>query len=196
MERFCEDAAESEAQPLSFERLVPEPPDLAERDTCRLPVPAAVAHALEQGEEPSAGETRPVGLIEMLVLEQQEKPVPSERLDWLAWRVHHWGTKWEPVFEVDEIALAISTAPYPDIGDGSPLRLDGQAVFGFLTAWGPPLPLLEAVSHDYPALTFILRYAEPGNDFGGQLKICRRDGLAERTDLAVDEVLAPSERWF
>lgn len=71
------------------------------------------------------------------------------------WCRTHWGTKWEPV-GLSEIP-AIET-----LSDGSAL-----ACYDFDTAWSPPIAWLDALVPQWPALTFVLRYGEPGmQDYG------------------------------
>lgn len=60
-----------------------------------------------------------------------------------------WGTKW-------------------DLDDETSVeRSKGQIVYGFNTAWGPPLEWLNAVRAMYPRLSFNIYYLEPGMMFGG-----------------------------
>ena len=60
-----------------------------------------------------------------------------------SWRVRNWGTKWN-AYEVD------------------PVESFGMR---FCTAWSPPVPVLQALSAKFPALTLTLAYAD---EFLGQ----------------------------
>ena len=54
--------------------------------------------------------------------------------------------------------------------------VDGDAdyiIYHFDTSWGPAVPFIENVSKQWPSLTFILDYDEPGNGFKG---ICKGQG--------------------
>ncbi len=204
LEAFCE-AARSAESPLTFTQLVPEPENLGDRQRSPLQadlqrVPLVVTRATGAAGRTEGGavdETQPIGLLELLALEHLGEPVATERLDWYAWHLHCWGTKWDAIFETSEIAGALIADPAASLDDGSVLRIPGQAVYGFLTAWSPPLPLIRTVAGDYPELRFTLRYAEAGNDFAGQLVVHRDEEIEdEQGDLSVNDVLSPAERWF
>lgn len=115
--------------------------------------------------------------------------------DLLTWREVHWGTKWDPV-ATTEIGKVLGTddsePPVPETPTW--LRTDDSATLAFLSAWTPPVEWLAAASAAHPALTFVLRYAEVGNDFGGQA--IARAGQVEVEDLPVGDVLPPEEHWF
>lgn len=141
---------------------------------------------------------------------------------WYAWRVDHWGTKWDA--NVDGPPCAIGTHEaieairsdqeqgirsawaivdgaswHPEDGE-SPVDQPTEvtATIDFETAWSPPLPWLRAVAGQEPQLRFALRYAEPGNDFAGEVKFWTADGACEgyEADLEVEDVLPPEEQWF
>jgi len=69
--------------------------------------------------------------------------------NWYDWSILHWGTKWE----FDEVK----------VGEA----MDRKVVYTFLTAWSPPMPVVEAMSKKYLSLSFRLRYAAPDCDFKG-----------------------------
>lgn len=168
LQGFLDAVADPEQNtPLCFDSLVPQPPDLHER--------------VELGLE---------GLI--------NTELPDIRLDWYSWRVRHWGTKWEPNFG-HGVAVALLTEAAVEAGeppaDGAGLiLLPGQAHFSFLTAWSPPTPWVQTASKLYPQLEFQLTWAEPGNDFAGRLQL--QAGHGGETELQVEDVLAPQDRWF
>lgn len=76
-------------------------------------------------------------------------PMPEDIEDWWEWRVRNWGCKWEPDFG--------SYALHPIVG--------GIYASG-VSAWGPPIPLLLAITAKYP-VTVVLAYNESGMEFGG-----------------------------
>ena len=79
-------------------------------------------------------------------------PEPSRNLEWregIEWRYEYWGTKsvgCEATLERSE---------------------DNTAVLRFFTAWSPPVPWLERTAQLFPALSFKLRFFEPGVGFAG-----------------------------
>ena len=125
------------------------------------------------------------------------EPGDPESYDWYSWRVENWGTKWEPSFDGPFLALGDSEADVDTtvLGQGRWTLGDGALLYVFDTAWSPPVPWLDKVAALYPALEFTLRFGEVGNGFAGE---CRyEDGsLVADTELDIDEVLAPHERWF
>jgi hypothetical protein len=71
--------------------------------------------------------------------------------DWYTWRVQKWGTKW-------------------DVGDGIRFeKTEDGVLYGFDTAWSPPLAWMGAAAKAYPALKFDIKYCECGNDFSGRV---------------------------
>ncbi|MDE2020856.1 MAG: hypothetical protein KGJ13_11020 [Patescibacteria group bacterium] len=66
------------------------------------------------------------------------------------WCVHHWGTKW---------------GMYCVVARHNAARLR----YDFDSAWDPPLPVVLAMSKEFPSLTFELRYFERGAGFKGEL---------------------------
>jgi hypothetical protein len=59
-----------------------------------------------------------------------------------------WGTKWN-----------VSDCDIDDDG--------GSITVWFETAWSPPIPIMEALTKKYPALSFTLEYSEGGVGFRG-----------------------------
>ena len=79
------------------------------------------------------------------------------------WEIQHWGCKWG----VDNRRYEMTTAPDDDTELG----------YRFLTAWSPPIGLLEHVSPRYPRLRFDLCYKEIGCGFKGRFIV--QDGKVE-----------------
>jgi len=83
-------------------------------------------------------------------------PIPSEvdraedGMVGYNWRVDNWGTKWD--VNPEQVDLE---------------RLDEELVYGFCTAWGPPVPVVVELSRLFPTLVVGLAWDEPGMDFGG-----------------------------
>lgn len=69
---------------------------------------------------------------------------------WYAWRLQNWGTKWD----LADVYTSIGTE---------------EILYEFDTAWSPPTELIKHLLEKYPALRFLLEYAECGNDFWGVL---------------------------
>lgn len=83
-----------------------------------------------------------------------KQPVVDGHNNWYDWRVNNWSTKWD----VD---------PYDDSikveGDGDNARL----VFGFDSAWSPPIGACAKYLEDNDDVSIRLVYYEPGCDFMG-----------------------------
>ena len=62
---------------------------------------------------------------------------------WYYWRINNWGTKWDVTAELTN-------------------ETDESLLYGFCSAWSPPISWLKKVSRDYPKLSFRLKYDEPG----------------------------------
>lgn len=67
------------------------------------------------------------------------------------WCVEHWGTKWG-LYEVE-------------LADGD--FDNGRLEYTFLSAWAPPVPVIEAMSKQFPSLQFAMDYFEAGAGFMG-----------------------------
>jgi hypothetical protein len=50
----------------------------------------------------------------------------------------------------------------------SPVELQKRLAYEFVTAWSPPIALIERVAPEYPELTFELRFCEPAMDKCGR----------------------------
>lgn len=81
------------------------------------------------------------------------KIVPEPRWEedsdeWYAWRNQNWGTKWN--------ASEVDTTNEPE-----------EIIYGFSTAWGPPIEFLETAAKKFPNLYFNLAFYEEGCCFAG-----------------------------
>jgi len=74
---------------------------------------------------------------------------------WYSWCTEHWGTKWDCNNSVIEKTK----------------EKDGKliVVYGFDTAWSPPIAAMTEISKKFPDLNFKLRYYEAGCGFKGLL---------------------------
>lgn len=88
--------------------------------------------------------------------------------DWYAWRINNWGTKWD-----------VSGARLVDVIKHETNDNLETYIFGFDTAWGPPLIGIQAISKQCPSLLFYIDYAEPGMGFAGFQKVMNGIVLAE-----------------
>jgi hypothetical protein len=116
---------------------------------------------------------------------------------WYAWRLAHWGTKWDASFDGPGLALMRDEAADLEVcREAQGITRTPEIVFyKFDTAWAPPTPFVQRASERHRTLEFTLRYGEPGNNFAGALKAVAGE-VTEEQELAVDEVLAPEEMWF
>lgn len=67
------------------------------------------------------------------------------------WCIANWGTKWGLY----------------DFEDNAPDPADERMEYSFQTAWSPPIPVIQAMSKQFPALRFALCYFEGGGGFMG-----------------------------
>jgi len=129
----------------------------------------------------------------------QFAPQPENPRDWYGWCLENWGTKWDASFG-DAPTLGISHPEDNADMDASQgalgmTHVPGVVIWKFDTAWSPPIPIVKAMSEQFPQLEFVLRYGEPGSNFAGEIKYV--DGLLiSEEELKVEEVLAPEEMWF
>lgn len=70
------------------------------------------------------------------------------------WCIKNWGTKW-------------------NLGDDTTIRVNGavNTEYAFMTAWSPPLPVVEAMGKQFPTLEFYMSYWEGGVGFMGRLHV-------------------------
>ena len=71
--------------------------------------------------------------------------------DWYEWHIGEWGTKWD------------ASDPYINHNDKDYFSVN------FESAWAPPVQWIDNIMKDFPDLSFILEYEEPGMGFGGRL---------------------------
>jgi len=87
-------------------------------------------------------------------------PTPKKLMNgegWYDWRVEKWGTKWNPWG--------------PESRESFPLKWkskNNSLMYGFFTAWSPPIELFKKVSKKHKGLIFILSYREDGNQVNGE----------------------------
>ena len=84
-----------------------------------------------------------------------KQPVVDGVNNWYDWRVNNWSTKWD----VD-----------PYVGDNIKVEGDGgnaRLVFGFDSAWSPPIGACAKYLEDNDDVSIRLVYYEPGCDFMG-----------------------------
>ena len=86
---------------------------------------------------------------------EASKGVPGPYPAWYEWSIQNWGTKW-------------NAARAERVAETPPRK---RVKITFETAWGPPLPVIMALSKQHPTCTFSLRYYERGMQFKGRLKV-------------------------
>jgi hypothetical protein len=75
-------------------------------------------------------------------------PLGEPGENWYSKRLDNWGTKWN-VSDCD-------------------IKVDDRSItVWFETAWSPPIPIMEALTKKYPALSIKLEYSEGGMCFRG-----------------------------
>lgn len=94
--------------------------------------------------------------------------------DWYAWRLRHWGTKWN--------------AASPDALERSP----GRAAFSFETPWSFPTPIFERLASTWPGLVFHVEACEQTLAFGGAGTF---NGAPGDAPFALGPALATSARY-
>jgi len=119
-------------------------------------------------------------LVELLLkrspncVEQAETAIKNVELygfgDWYGWSNANWGTKWNAYSFSD-------SAPEAGIYE-----------FRFDTAWGSPMPIFDALAHEFPALKFDVVGFDEGWNFAVEGEIA--DGMN-----GVDEVEATDELY-
>jgi len=199
----------TDEQPLTFEAIVPQPSDeelqaLENHKPCTmcgavgtLPETEAEAMARDGARwydwmDPAVRDDRTCNVCRGSGKERIGMP------GWYEWRCEHWGTKWDASFADSNPVLGMGT-------EGMDVALSKEtqvatvtptvAVFKFDTAWAPPEPVVEAASEQYPELEFVLRFAEIGEGYAGEVTYVAGLIMADNP-LEVEEVLAPEEMWF
>jgi hypothetical protein len=95
--------------------------------------------------------------------EKQEKEFKLFNLypyknDWnYEWCINNWGTKWDVQWHEKTL-------------------LKNGIVYGFDTAWSPPIEWVKKVCTDFPLLTIKVEYNEPGAGFSGTF-ICKNEDI-------------------
>lgn len=127
--------------------------------------------------------------------------VPEPELEgeaWYGWRVDHWGTKWDA--KTDGALMALGSEAAIDALDNAGATppgwepTDGGMQLKFQTAWAPPQQWLEAAARQEPELRLVLRYAEPGMGFAGEIQA--QGAEASVRELELGDVLSEEEMWF
>lgn len=100
---------------------------------------------------------------------QHFAPRPANQDDnWYAWNNANWGTKWEDTDT--RLVYNVST----------------ELLFGFESAWSPPVEAIITGSKLYPDLTFTMTWHEGGCDFWGALAC--RNGEHELIEGYISEI--------
>lgn len=76
----------------------------------------------------------------------------NSKFNYYDWHCSNWGTKWNSCYAKP------------------PIKKDNKLTYNFDTAWGPPLPVIIAMSILFPNLIVNLKYDEPGMCFKGTLE--------------------------
>jgi len=155
MPNWCENILEAQGPEEEIRRFLDETGPILSFDSI-VPMPAELWDADSPLRPPWNAGSHALALWQQRQAELRRKYGAT---DWHDWAIKHWGTKWN--------ACAV--------------RQEGRG-YVFDTAWGPPLPVIQALSAKYPDLRFTLTYAEPGNYFGGYA-IYRNGNLVEETDI-------------
>lgn len=97
---------------------------------------------------------------------------PLEGNDWYAFNNREWGTKWDVAVSDDE--------HYPEtvLQEHMSKEHDQWLVYGFNTAWSPPVEALKKLSSQYPTAVLTLSWEEE-QGFGGEIEIVNGDITAE-----------------
>lgn len=208
--RFIAAARESDEQPLSFAKIIPEPTkeeyaaiDEANMVPCYMcgghgDLPVSEEQAEERGAkwfpwmDPAEREDRSCN-----VCSGSGRSLPHlTDSAWRNWRDENWGCKWDASFGEPFLALGQEGADVDACieAQGSTVT-PTVAVYKFDTPWAPPMPFVEQASEKFPELEFELQYGEPGNGYAGVERyiagVC-----VEAEEKAIEDVLAPEEMWF
>lgn len=134
-----------------FHRFVPEPDGVAEqgdgweygesgKDERAVEANLLLVHAELRGTDP------------LLVQAARETVNAYEPVGWYAWRLFHWGCKW-------------------DANDFCLVRGEDKLALMFDTPWRPPIPFVAALSRRWPEASFRLSWCESGMEFAGSVEI-------------------------
>ena len=130
-------AIRGEESAIDFNRIIPMPETYRKYDTTNHPN----GKGLEVG-KPVRPWEKDSPIVTPELLEEYEKATHDQALEygvigWYDWSCAHWGTKWN-CYDVE------------DMEDG--VKFD--------TAWSFPLPVVEALSQQFPGITFSFIYAD------------------------------------
>lgn len=98
-------------------------------------------------------------------------PIEKEgylKYGWYTWNVNNWGTKWDVAKE--------------SIGVGD---VDGGKCYNFSTAWTPAVPIVAEMARQFPGLTIVHQYDEPGCCCAGVIRY--KDGQVEEQEYTMDD---------
>lgn len=109
------------------------------------------------------------GVSDELYLKQSDHTLPKEEAlsfkgnNWYDWNVRNWGTKWDVAVSNDD--------KYPDtvLHEHKSEGEDQWLVYGFNTAWSPPVPAMGKLSALVPNCVLTLEYQEE-QGWGGELE--------------------------
>jgi len=89
------------------------------------------------------------------------------------WCVQNWGTKWG----ICSSKIILERCGYCE-KHGLYFNRCNELIYGFETAWNPPLPIILKMSKMFKKLEFELRYFEAGSGFNGLFK-CKGGKIIE-----------------
>ena len=157
--------------PLSFNRFVPMPEELA------VPAPPFFAGDLAEPPSFNAGDLD-LGMKDPdddLNAVHEANTLKYGSPHWYDWRRKHWGTSWEAA---DVWEPEFSVLEDDDLGRAC-------AQYRFRSAWNPPMYVLEAMTLRFPGLVFLLWWDDPQADRAGYMLaangqvIDRRSGVSD-----------------
>lgn len=208
--RFVAAAYESDEQPLSFDKLVPEPTeeeyaeiDELNKQACHMcgghgDLPVSEEQAIERGSKwypwmaPGERKDRTCN-----VCGGKGRALPS-LMDaaWRDWRSANWGCKWDASFSGPMMALGSEDSDVDASVEAQGSTITPTvAVYKFDTPWAPPSPFVEHASAKFPELEFVLQFGEPGEGYAGVERFVA-GCCVESEEMAIEDVLAPEEMWF
>ena len=118
------------------------------------------------------------GVSDEIYHKQPNHALPKEELlsfkgdNWYDWNVRNWGTKWDVAVHNDD--------NYPDtvLHEHKSEGEDQWLVYGFNTAWSPPLPAMEKLSALVPNCVVTLSFEEE-TGWGGEYEFVNGEMTAE-----------------
>jgi len=141
--------------PISFQNVVPVPPEIRTADTEDDARYDAWASAYNDTVPADATPEDMERHYKAYTAANGARPRPGER--WYNWRLENWGTKWD----LDEQTRTIRVSPT-------------SVTYVFDTAWSPPCPIVLALGKRFPRAKLTLWYSEPGLGFRG--RYCMHNG--------------------